>query len=809
MLKDQKKKALEEKEKKRLERKQKKGKDNTEENTQPEEQKTEEIPEPTTEISQTDSTPQPNGIAESEKKIEESPLAQEKRRLKTLLENETEPVVKFGLNAIGDTALTQFLNEFLALRLIQSDGTFRPIVKKILTGIFNQLNESPDSISESFKTSIHDIDVGSLLKIREKEERKAKINDFINSLEKKTQSEPLKVWKFLELFGYDLWLNQAGFNQVHENHKNHKLLPHKGLEQLMEFVQVDLCKENKSVLNYPPYNIRPLYDANILEFDEETPINYVEEAVLPARYKYLTNFKLYEIRFAWSLIKVFNKNLSEAIDFFNPTTASTFSMNAKWFNIGTYLAALRNYWLNPIKIELSNKVMQKTAIARDNVPKVQIERLKMTKEKEKEKEKEKNKSPNEIVSYKNRDEFIFTKAYEQLKEVSTTLFRPIKPTGSDPFLAFEVVFKGELVMGEAGPYRQFFADISQELQPNSVSVTSLHKNLNLLCPSPNNYSKLGEGRDKFVINPSASTSYQLQLFEFLGILMGCSVRTGAHLTLDLPTLFWKQLTNQNITIEDLEEVDKPLTDLIQFMGECSKDAFEDSIFENYSTMLSDKSIYELRPGGSKIRVRFEDRFDYMARVLEVRVNESKLQIDAIRRGLTKLVPQPFMNTITAKDLEIWVCGRSRVDVDLLKRHTKYSAGLSEESDRVKFLWETLKELSETEKLRFVKFCWGQERLPANDEEFERTQTRFMIKPSTGPNANSNLALPKADTCFFNLELPNYTTKASLKDRLLLAINTDCDSINADPEINLDPNAHHRGRDRDDFDNIVPEEGDEE
>jgi hypothetical protein len=114
---------------------------------------------------------------------------------------------------------------------------------------------------------------------------------------------------------------------------------------------------------------------------------------------------------------------------------------------------------------------------------------------------------------------------------------------------------------------------------------------------------LGEGRDKFVINPSANSSYHLQLFEFLGILMGCSVRTGTHLTLDLPTMFWKQLTNQPITIEDLEEVDKPLTDLIKFVNECTKQAFEDSILENYCTMLSDKSIVELKPGGAKLRVK--------------------------------------------------------------------------------------------------------------------------------------------------------------------------------------------------------------
>lgn len=57
------------------------------------------------------------------------------------------------------------------------------------------------------------------------------------------------------------------------------------------------------------------------------------------------------------------------------------------------------------------------------------------------------------------------------------------------------------------------------------------KNLHLLCPSPNNVAKIGEGRDKFMINPSAKSTYQLQLYEFLGWLFGCSVRTGSHLTL--------------------------------------------------------------------------------------------------------------------------------------------------------------------------------------------------------------------------------------------------------------------------------------
>jgi len=62
--------------------------------------------------------------------------------------------------------------------------------------------------------------------------------------------------------------------------------------------------------------------------------------------------------------------------------------------------------------------------------------------------------------------------------------------------------------------------------------------------------------------------------------------------------------------------------------------------------------------------------------------------------------------ITAKDLELWVCGRAKVDIDLLRRHTRYAGELSENSPLIKNLWEVLNELTDDEKLRFIKFCWG-------------------------------------------------------------------------------------------------------
>ena len=61
---------------------------------------------------------------------------------------------------------------------------------------------------------------------------------------------------------------------------------------------------------------------------------------------------------------------------------------------------------------------------------------------------------------------MFSMAHDQVKDMDLGLLRPKKPLGAEPHIAFEIVFKNE--HGEGGPYRQFFADISKELQPSRL-----------------------------------------------------------------------------------------------------------------------------------------------------------------------------------------------------------------------------------------------------------------------------------------------------------------------------------------------------
>jgi other hect domain ubiquitin protein ligase E3 len=54
-----------------------------------------------------------------------------------------------------------------------------------------------------------------------------------------------------------------------------------------------------------------------------------------------------------------------------------------------------------------------------------------------------------------------------------------------------------------------------------------------------------------------------------------------------------------------------------------------------------------------------------------------LQVKRIVQGLSQLVPAAYLHCLTGEELKLIICGRPKVDVDLLKKHTKYSGGLTE------------------------------------------------------------------------------------------------------------------------------------
>ncbi|ETO15671.1 HECT domain and RCC1-like domain-containing protein [Reticulomyxa filosa] len=396
--------------------------------------------------------------------------------------------------------------------------------------------------------------------------------------------------------------------------------------------------------------------------------------------------------------------------------------------------------------------------------------------------------------------------YQQLSRVDESQLRPPKPQGTDPFVTFVLELIGQFVEGDTGPYRQYFSDVSSELQslqsylfqltPNGRKpqldllnkdkyiIRPSHPNLLLSATATSGNAKQGVGESLNIQSAKDSANLkeeQFGMFEFLGKLIGMCLRTGVKLNLSLPAFVWKPLVGLKCDRKDLYEIDtalcKVLDEIWNYPIEKKQD-FENDFKETFMTTLSDMTLVELKPNGSEIPVTFENRREYVSLVYQARLNEHVPHIECIRRGIHKIVPTQILSLFTWQELERLICGVPDINVNLLRRHTVYDKSIDSNSEYIEWFWEILNEFSPENKRKFIRFTWAQERLPNDDEEFARLRLRFLIKPVIKTSANPDQQLPKAHTCFFHLELPKYSSKEVMRERLLLAI-TESLSMNAD------------------------------
>lgn len=126
-----------------------------------------------------------------------------------------------------------------------------------------------------------------------------------------------------------------------------------------------------------------------------------------------------------------------------------------------------------------------------------------------------------------------------------------------------------------------------------------------------------------------------------------------------------------------------------------------------------------------------------------------------------------------------------IDIDDLRRHTSYLGGYSEISPTVRALWAVLKEFGNDERKAFLKFVTSCSQPPLLG--FKHLEPRFAVQ-CVAPNGAGNspiggmLALigltpaerqrlPTAATCFNLLKLPDFRSKALLREKLLVAIHS--------------------------------------
>ncbi|KAM3873957.1 putative E3 ubiquitin-protein ligase HERC1 [Diretmus argenteus] len=336
-----------------------------------------------------------------------------------------------------------------------------------------------------------------------------------------------------------------------------------------------------------------------------------------------------------------------------------------------------------------------------------------------------------------------------------------------PSRAWKVKLVGEGADDAGGVFDDTITEMCQELQSGVVD---------LLIHTPNSVTDVGSNTDRFLLNPAAVSEDHMIQFRFLGILMAVAIRTKKPLDLHLAPWVWKQLCSISLVGPDLEEVDLLTYRSLQGILHLDNSGITEDNFpvmiplDSFMAHSADGKVVPVVPGGQTISLSFANRTEYVERALEYRLHEMDSQVAAVREGMSTIIPVPLLSLLTARQLEQLVCGLPEVSVEMLKKVVRYR-DITDSHQLIGWLWKSLEEFTNEERVLFLRFVSGRSRLPSNPADI--TQKFQIIKVDRPVNG-----LPTAQTCFFLLRLPPYTSQAVLAERLRYSIHN-CPSIDMD------------------------------
>jgi len=114
-------------------------------------------------------------------------------------------------------------------------------------------------------------------------------------------------------------------------------------------------------------------------------------------------------------------------------------------------------------------------------------------------------------------------------------------------------------------------------------------------------------------------------------------------------------------------------------------------------------------------------------------------------------------------------GERLIDISVLKLHTNFHDSLKAEVKQ--WFWEVLSEMEEEDKRLYLKFVNGRSKLPTN---MATVRYKHYVTYQHGGDG----VLPQAHVCYFQIDLPNYSSKDIVRQRLLTAIRL-CGEIDTD------------------------------
>jgi len=272
---------------------------------------------------------------------------------------------------------------------------------------------------------------------------------------------------------------------------------------------------------------------------------------------------------------------------------------------------------------------------------------------------------------------------------------------------------------------------------------------------------------------------QLKLLEFVGKVLGKAVYENVLVDPEIAPFVLNVLRGTRNAVHDLQSLDADLyRNLLSLKRISSSDlASLQLAFTVTTTTVASSSDQqqpldvELFKDGRNVLVTKENVSVYVEMVANFRLNRERMvQMDAFARGFHQLIDPAWIRLFSANEFAMLIGGSAVKDFDVgdLRRHVAYGGGYHPSQPYVQEFWDVVaNDLTPVQRGKLLKFITSCSRPPLTGfGSLNPLITVYQVREG------GETRLPTASTCVNLLKLPKYPSREVLRDKLVLAIESD-------------------------------------
>jgi len=324
-------------------------------------------------------------------------------------------------------------------------------------------------------------------------------------------------------------------------------------------------------------------------------------------------------------------------------------------------------------------------------------------------------------------------------------------------------FMGEIGIDAGGLAREWFQLVTEEI---------FNPDMGLWLPSATNQMAMR-------INPASEISCpedHLIYFRFLGRVFGKALFDGQLVAGHMVRHLYKHILGWPVMFEDLELPDEGYYNSLKSLLEVEN--MEDMCLDFTFTenALGENRVVELMEGGEDVPVTNENLPEFLEANLKYHMMDRvKPQTTELLLGFYDVIPESLLTIFDFQELELLMCGVPVIDIDDWMANTNYQGYFEQKGEKSKtclWFWEVVRdEFDQETRARLLQFVTGTCGVPSRG--FSVLQGNDgSIRPFciTGIKKEHSL-YPRSHTCFNRIDLPVYSSKEELREKLKTAIAT--------------------------------------